>query len=52
VRARLGRAVWRAYRNPQLRIDGGARVNLVVAGARGGRRLPSQLRKLLELLNA
>ncbi|HMJ01583.1 MAG TPA: hypothetical protein VK506_01505, partial [Conexibacter sp.] len=49
VRAKLGPEIWRVYRDPQLRIDGGTRVDLVVAGPRG-RGLPAELRKLLELL--
>ncbi len=51
VRAKLGRKIWRVYRNPQLRLDGGARVDVVVAGQRG-RRLPPELRRLIELLNS
>jgi hypothetical protein len=50
VRARIGREIWRAYRNSRMRLDGGARVDVIVAGARG-RRLPPELRRLIELLN-
>jgi hypothetical protein len=35
VRAQLGGRRWRAYRSPQVRIDGSARVDLVVAGRDG-----------------
>lgn len=47
VRARLGGKTWRAHRSPQVRIDGSARVGVVVAGHR---RLPPRLRRLLESL--
>lgn len=50
VRARIGRKIWRAYRSPRVRIDGGARVDVIVADART-RRLPPELRRLIERLN-
>jgi hypothetical protein len=51
IRVRLGRDRWRAYRHPRLRIDGRARIDLIVAGKRrGGDALPPELRKLLESL--
>lgn len=49
VRAKLGRTTWRAYRNPQVRLDGSARADVLVAGGRAGRGLPPKVRELLDL---
>ena len=49
VRAQLGSARWRAYRNPQLRIDGSARLDLVVA-RRGEADDDPALRRLIDQL--
>jgi hypothetical protein len=52
VYARAGRKMWRAYRHPELRIDGRAKVEIVVAGRRrGGDGLPPELRRLLDELS-
>lgn len=52
VRARLGSKIWRAYVDPQMRIDGFARADLVIAGRRDGRGLPPRVRALLERLGS
>lgn len=52
VRAALGRHTWRAVRSPQVRIDGRASVDLIVAKPGRHRRRPARPRAIGRILNA